>query len=50
MSGDRRPLLVIVSAVMMVLAFIAVLLRFVCRRWTRAPLLIDDWFILAALV
>ena len=50
LSGDRRPLLVNASAAMMVLAFIAVLLRFVCRRWTRAPLLMDDWLILAALV
>ena len=50
MAGDRRPLLVTVSAVMMALAFVAVLLRFVCRRWTRAALMSDDWLILAALV
>ena len=50
MSGDRRPLLIAVSAVMMVLAFIAVLLRFVCRWTTQAARMSDDWLILVALV
>ena len=49
-SDDRRPGLIASVVIPLSIASIAVVLRFIARRRVRAPLLADDWLILASLV
>ena len=48
--SDKRTLVVSTAIAMLILAVIAVVLRFVSRRVIHVPFLIDDWLMLAALV
>ena len=48
--SDKRTLVVSTGIAMLILAVVAVVLRFVSRRVIRVPFLIDDWLMLAALV
>ena len=50
LSADKRPLVISSSLAMIVLACVAVVLRFLSRWVIRVPFLVDDWLILAALV
>ena len=49
-SESQIPRIIGASAVLLSVSTIAVILRFVARRLSRAPLWLDDWFILASLV
>ncbi|KAJ6439443.1 integral membrane protein [Purpureocillium lavendulum] len=49
LTQDRRPDIVATSAVTLVLAILAVVLRIVSRHIKRVPLWIDDWLIIASL-
>lgn len=46
---NQGPLIVRISAAMIVLSGLAVILRFVSRRITQAPCSWDDWLVMAAL-
>ena len=49
-TQDRRPEVIAVGATFMVLATLAVLLRFWSRRLSGQKIKLDDWCIVAALV
>lgn len=49
-DDDQRPNLIATVATCLVIPYGAVILRIVCRRRMRAPLLLDDWLIIAAMV
>ena len=48
--ADKTHLVVSTAIAMIILANIAVVLRFVSRRVIHVPFLVDDWLMLAALV
>lgn len=50
LEADQRSLLLWTPSIVIVLAVLSVLLRFVSRLSTHVPLLLDDWLILATLV
>lgn len=49
-QDNRAPAFIACYATCLALAFIAVLLRFIARRISRASVLADDWWILVSLV
>lgn len=49
-NDDQRPNLIATVATCLVIPYIAVLMRIICRRIMHVPLLADDWLIIAAQV